>query len=166
MIISRVTGACTYNRFHCAIGIKAEYFLTQCALLDSYHAFIFPYFINCNHICGATDTSNRQGYVILQNKIVRIISHVKPICKPLHDKLGIMKFERINSLRPSDAYMRQYTYHYWFRWWLVAWSAPSHYLNQCWNTVNWTLGTNFSEILIEIHTFSFKKINFKMSSGN
>ena len=28
-----------------------------------------------------------------------------------------------------------------------------------------TLGTNFSEILSEIHTFSFKKMHFKMSSG-
>ena len=27
------------------------------------------------------------------------------------------------------------------------------------------LGTNFNEILLEIHTFSFKKIHFKMSSG-
>ena len=27
------------------------------------------------------------------------------------------------------------------------------------------LGTNFSEMLIEIHTFSFKKIHFKMPSG-
>ena len=27
------------------------------------------------------------------------------------------------------------------------------------------LGTNFREILIEIHTFSFKKMNLKMSSG-
>ena len=27
------------------------------------------------------------------------------------------------------------------------------------------LGTNFSEMLIEIHTFSFKKIHLKMSSG-
>ena len=27
------------------------------------------------------------------------------------------------------------------------------------------LGTNFSEILIEIHTFSFQKIHLKMSSG-
>ena len=27
------------------------------------------------------------------------------------------------------------------------------------------IGTNFNEILIEIHTFSFKKIHFKMSSG-
>ena len=30
--------------------------------------------------------------------------------------------------------------HIWFRYWLVAWSAPSHCLNQCWNIVNWTLG--------------------------
>ena len=28
---------------------------------------------------------------------------------------------------------------HWFRWWLVAWSAPSHYLNQCWNIVDYTL---------------------------
>ena len=28
------------------------------------------------------------------------------------------------------------------------------------------LVTNFSEILIKIHAFSFKKMNFKMSSGN
>ena len=27
------------------------------------------------------------------------------------------------------------------------------------------LGTKFSEILIEIHTFSFKKLHLKMSSG-
>ena len=28
---------------------------------------------------------------------------------------------------------------HWFRYWLVAYSAPSHYLNQCWVIVNWTL---------------------------
>ena len=44
----------------------------------------------------------------------------------------------INSLSPSDAYMPHLTNHHWFRWWLVAWSVPSHYLNQCWNVVNWT----------------------------
>ena len=26
--------------------------------------------------------------------------------------------------------------HHWFRQWLVACSAPSHYLNQCWNVVD------------------------------
>ena len=30
--------------------------------------------------------------------------------------------------------------HNWFRQWLVAWSMPGHYLTQCWNFVNWTLG--------------------------
>ena len=30
--------------------------------------------------------------------------------------------------------------------------------------INWTLGTNFSEILIKILTFSFKKMHFKVSS--
>ena len=37
---------------------------------------------------------------------------------------------------------------------LVAWSAPCHYLNQCWNIVNWTLKNRFQWN----HTFSFKKI--------
>ena len=36
---------------------------------------------------------------------------------------------------------------------------------KCWNIVNWTLGNKFSEILIEIHTFSLKKIRLKMSSA-
>ena len=29
---------------------------------------------------------------------------------------------------------------HWFIKWLVTYSAPSHYLNQCWVIVNWTLG--------------------------
>ena len=28
---------------------------------------------------------------------------------------------------------------HWFRYWLVAYSAPSHYLNRCWVIINWTL---------------------------
>ena len=45
---------------------------------------------------------------------------------------------------------------HWLRWRLVAYSAPSHYLNQCWVAVDWpslASGTNFSEILIEKHFF-------------
>ena len=45
----------------------------------------------------------------------------------------------INSLRPSDAYMRRWSNPHGFIWWLVAWSAPSHYLYQCWIIVNWAL---------------------------
>ena len=48
-----------------------------------------------------------------------------------------------NSLRLSDPYMRHKTHHHWFRLWLVAWLAPSHYLNQCWNIVNLNLRNKF-----------------------
>ena len=48
--------------------------------------------------------------------------------------------------------------HLWFRQWLVAWTAASHYPNQCRNIVNWTIS-------IEIDTFSCKKMHLKMSSG-
>ena len=58
----------------------------------------------------------------------------------------------INSLRPSD--------HHWFRKWLVAWPAPSHYLNQCWVIVNWTFRNKLqwnlngnSNILIQENAF-------------
>ena len=39
------------------------------------------------------------------------------------------------------------------------------YLNQCWNIVNWTPGTYFSEISIGILIFSIKKMHLKMSSA-
>ena len=65
-----------------------------------------------------------------------------------------------NSLKPSDAYMRHWNKHHWFKKWLVAWTAPRHYLNQCWNIVNWTLRNKFqwnfnrnSNICIEENTF-------------
>ena len=44
----------------------------------------------------------------------------------------------------------------WYRWWLVALSVPSHYLNQCWAIFNLT-------IWIEIQIFSFLKMHLKMS---
>ena len=77
---------------------KARNYLNQDGLLALYHAFIYPYFTYCNHVWGATYKSYLQRIVILQNKIVRIISHVKPRadCKPLYHKLGIMKFQCIN----------------------------------------------------------------------
>ena len=33
--------------------------------------------------------------------------------------------------------------HNWFRWWFFAYSAPFHYLNQCWHLVNWILRKEF-----------------------
>ena len=73
----------------------------------------------------------------------------------------------VNSLRPSNAYMLRWTNQHWFRLWLVAWSAPSHYLNQCWKIVNWNLRNREQtsvKSLTKIHTFSFKKMHLKISS--
>ena len=52
----------------------------------------------------------------------------------------------------------------WFKQWLVAWSALSHWANAGILLIR-TSGTNFSEIFNEIHTFSFKKMHLKISSA-
>ena len=50
-----------------------------------------------------------------------------------------------------------------FRQWVVACLAPSHYINQHWVIVNWTLrGTNFIEILIKIKHL-IMKMHLKIS---
>ena len=53
--------------------------------------------------------------------------------------------------------------HHWFRWWLGACWAPSHYMNQCWLIVILDL-TNRTEILIKVQNYYFKDIHFKMLS--
>ena len=67
---------------------------------------------------------------------------------------------KVNSLRPSDAYMRRWTD-----------NGPSPVRRQA---ITWTnarillIGpseTNFSDILIGIQMFSFKKMHLKMSSA-
>ena len=47
-----------------------------------------------------------------------------------------------NKLKLSDAYMRWQFNHHWYRNWLVAWSAPSHYQKQCWNFIPNRIETN------------------------
>ena len=42
---------------------------------------------------------------------------------------------------------------------------PSHSLSQCCDVVIWPQGTNFNEILIDIHRFSVKKLHLKISSA-
>ena len=52
--------------------------------------------------------------------------------------------------------------HHSFRYRLVAYSVPSHYLNQCCYLVDWTVK---SEIWIENQTFSLKKLHLKTLSA-
>ena len=61
--------------------------------------------------------------------------------------------------------MRRLSNQHNFRYWLVTWSAPSHYLTNAGRLLIGPLGLNLNEILAEIHTFSFKKMHLKMSPG-
>ena len=59
--------------------------------------------------------------------------------------------------------------HHWLRQWLVACSAPSHYLNTCWNIVNWTcrnkLQWNFYQNSnIFIQEIAFENVVCKIAS--
>ena len=56
---------------------------------------------------------------------------------------------------------------HWFRWWLGAYSATSHYLNQYWVIVNWTfrnkLQCNFNQnTKLFIHENAFEGIDCEM----
>ena len=54
---------------------------------------------------------------------------------------------------------------YWLRWWLVAYSAPSHYLNQCWLIVNCTLKNKLQWNLNQNTKLCFTKMHLKISSA-
>ena len=47
----------------------------------------------------------------------------------------------------------------------IWWTAPSHYLNHAGILLIGRLGTNLIELLIKIHTFSFKKMHLNLSSA-
>ena len=53
----------------------------------------------------------------------------------------------------------------WFRYWLVAWSAPSHYLNQCWNIINSNPRNKLQWNLKWTSYILIKKMHLKMSSA-
>ena len=65
-----------------------------------YYSFVYPYFTYCNHIWGSTYKSNLRRLIVLQNKVLRIILHVKPrnSAEPFYKELNIMKFENIHIL--------------------------------------------------------------------
>ena len=78
----------------------------------------------------------------------------------------VMTSSWVNSLRPSDAYicvskLRIIGSYYglspgWCQ--AIIWTSDGILLN-------WPLGTNSSEMLIEIHIFSFKKMHVKLAFG-
>ena len=73
-------------------------------------------------------------------------------------------FTSINSLRPSDAYMRRWTRPSLIQ---IMGLSPDRHQAIIWTDAGILLigpsRTNFSETLIEIHTFSFRKLHLKIS---
>ena len=58
--------------------------------------------------------------------------------------LALCPFERNIQLIEAEWRMYpSYANHHWFRQWFVACSVPIHYLNQCWNSVNWASGNKY-----------------------
>ena len=83
------------------------------------------------------EQTTKQTKAINNSYIYIYISHVN-VTQTVPDISPLMPMHQdpllVNLLRPSDTDTRYEStaIHHWFRWWLVAWSAPSHYLYQCW----------------------------------
>ena len=67
------------------------------------------------------------------------------------------------TTQPIETERRKYVGHHWFRWWLVAWTTPGHYLNQCWSIVNCTL-RNKLQWNLKIQENAFENVVCEMAS--
>ena len=77
-------------------------------------------------------------------------------------------FEVFNSLKLSDPYMHQETNHDRRRYWLVIRTVPSHYLNKCWDIINWKLGNKLQlnlnqNLYIFIQENAFENVIWNMA---
>ena len=61
---------------------------------------------------------------------------------------GVTRPQWVKSCRPYETFLVPWTVQNWFRCWLAACSAPSHYLNQCW--LIGPRGTKIIEILFKL----------------
>ena len=64
-----------------------------------------------------------------------LLSNFRAVRQSKHKSHYFKAMQNLKSLRLSEAYIRCETNHHWFRLWLVAWLALSHYLNQWWDIV-------------------------------
>ena len=79
----------------------------------------------------------------------------------------MLVYTPVNSLRQRDAYMRRETNHLLIM--ACGLTVPSHYLNQWWSIVNWTLRNklqwNFNRNLnIVIHENAFENVVCEMAA--
>ena len=84
-----------------AIGIvvRARKFLNTGALETLYNSFIYPYYTYCNHVWGTACMSTLNPLVLLQKRIIRIITGSKRLSHtdPLFKELGLIKLKDVNK---------------------------------------------------------------------
>ena len=78
--------------------MKAKTFLNRKALLTLYYSFVYPYITYCNHVWGTACVSNLHKIIIIQKRILRIISNADRLAStaPLFEDLGILPFLDVN----------------------------------------------------------------------
>ena len=81
------------------IILKARKILNSDAMKTLYYSFIYPFFTYCNHVWGNAYDSNLYPLVMLQKRIIRIITLSKYLdhTGPLFKELGLLKIGEINK---------------------------------------------------------------------
>ena len=80
-----------------SILLKARKVLKIQVLLQLYHSFVFPYLIYCSEVRGTASDIHIQPLIILQKKIVRIISFSRynSPTKLLFQQYNILPFKKL-----------------------------------------------------------------------
>ena len=140
-------------------GIDYKYFLPHCCKYNSFGCIAA---IRCGSAChGSHNDSAYSGSKHDQFDSPRLVKRETGFLNPRRVLIGSYQLWRVMPHHTTEN-MCQYT---------NVGSGNGLSPGQCqaiiWTNagilLNWPLGTNFSEILIEIYTFSVKKMHLKMS---
>ena len=83
------------------ILLKARKNLHRSSLISLYYSFAYPYFIYCNHVWGNSYKTNLEPIVLMQKKLIRIIT-----CSPFRAHTGPLFFaNKILSVTQINTYM-------------------------------------------------------------
>ena len=146
-------------------------------------AFLFSMFRCCNRdyflsrlICllwPHDRTRAKHGYITRYEKSYKT-HRIIDVDVATHDSEGVdfggkwhqfIHSSGLNSLRPSDAYMRRESNHHWSDNGLSPGRRQAIIQTNAGILLIGPLGTKFNEIVIGIQAFSVKKMHLKMSSG-
>ena len=93
----------TCRKLSKCIGIlsRARRKSQKSSLISLYYSFAFPYFIYCNHVWGSTYQTNLNNVVLVQKKLIRILT-----CSPFRAHTEpLLMANRLMSLSNINMYM-------------------------------------------------------------